>query len=155
MILEHLLQWWNLANRSIWELEQRDIQIQLKEWALSVRDQPNIELVNPFTRVLGNYWKTTTKQLLSELSPLDSFCFHPFFADAMEQGTFKNWIQAEMTQLFKLGNNRQMYSETKLAEMIPTMSKNLFHFQFLQVKSLIDHLLTLGNVFRPLTALSN
>lgn len=46
-----------------------------------------------------------------------------------------------------------MYSETKIAEMISTGSKNLFYFQFLQVKALINRLMTLGNVFRPLTAL--
>lgn len=36
-VLEHLLQWWNLLNKSLWEFKQFGIAVPLREWALSVK----------------------------------------------------------------------------------------------------------------------
>lgn len=106
-----------------WDFEQKGLVTPLNEWVLCVRDQSKKTISNWFTSVLSNFWKNID---------------------------FRKWLHTDMTQFCKLGTGRQMYSSTILLLTILYSSK--FYHQYMQIKSLIDKLVKLGNLLRPLTA---
>lgn len=71
------------------------------------------------------------------------------------KATLRHHTRGEaMTQFYKFDKNRRMHPELMLAEIIlpQSTSRATYHFQYLQLQSLIIQIMGTGNLFRPLTA---
>lgn len=69
----------------------------------------------------------------------------------MKTTSFQEWIEKDLTQLFKLGKGKQMHSRAWIEQCVGTSTKILL--QYNQVRALIKHLWKQYNVFRLLTRL--
>lgn len=87
---------------------------------------------------------------MSESSPLASFLWHSYFEEVRKYDNFREWMKADMIQFCMLAIRRQMYTITTLSQVVGFSP--IFASQYRQVNALINRLMKLDNVFRPLTA---
>lgn len=82
-------------------------------------------------------------------SPLSSFVFHPKFVDARRNVNFRAWVDHNMTQFGKFGNEKGMYPLSHIVSIMVNATMILFRCG--QIKNLISINRHQHKIFHPLT----
>lgn len=95
-------------------------------------------------------WRICQKLLSPIQSPLASFVYHPRFKEATSTFNFERWSHAGMDKLGKLGFSRGVIIEDQVIMKIGRFPGQ--RYQYMQVRHFLNELLTMTDVFHPLTA---
>lgn len=57
VLLEDVMQWWNMENKLCWELEQSECEVPITERILTVKDRANMDMTNPIVKTLCKFWR--------------------------------------------------------------------------------------------------
>lgn len=149
VLLDNLVQWWNVKAKYSWEMKQIFVKQPLSEWPLSVIYSPNMDASNINVKILSRLWKKLKGCLAPGQLPLASFLDHPEFQQAVVCSNFQICGEKGISQFYRLGKDLSRYPSGQLVHMIgdsPTI-----RFQVAQLRYLVRELSKQSDVFRPLT----
>lgn len=124
-----------------------NVEVPWLEWMLGAVEQSTIG-VNRITKMLMLQWRKLSPELISGISPLMTFIWHPLFREIWRDGRYENWKMKEVFQFRHLGKGRQIYArEDFLQQKIEDTPR--FVFQYQRMRSITSKLMKNDNIFRP------